>query len=112
MAVQPEGFLVAVTSAEGDRRDAASEVVIGSVMSGYDGHRGWLYYLATAQTHRRRGVARGLVNAAEAVLGAMGCPKVQLMVGEGNEHVLGFYDALGYERFSVSQTGKRLVVDA
>lgn len=112
MAVQPEGFLVAVTSAEGDRRDAASEVVIGSVMSGYDGHRGWLYYLATAQTHRRRGVARGLVDAAEAVLGAMGCPKVQLMVREGNEHVLGFYDALGYERFSVSQTGKRLVVDA
>jgi ribosomal protein S18 acetylase RimI-like enzyme len=112
MAVQPEGFLVAVTSAERDRGDAASEVVIGSVMSGYDGHRGWLYYLATAQTHRRRGVARGLVDAAEAVLGAMGCPKVQLMVREGNEHVLGFYDALGYERFSVSQTGKRLVVDA
>jgi len=42
----------------------------------------------------------------------MGCPKVQLMVREGNEGVLGFYDTLGYERFSVANTGKRLIADA
>ncbi|WP_334147467.1 GNAT family acetyltransferase [Microbacterium sp.] len=108
-AVQPESFLVAVAPAS-DGADA--ETVVGSVMAGYDGHRGWLYYLATANSHRGRGVARSLVEAAERLLAEMGCPKVQLMVREGNEAVLGFYDALGYERFSVSQTGKRLVVDA
>ncbi|WP_363558668.1 hypothetical protein [Microbacterium sp. LWO12-1.2] len=46
------------------------------------------------------------------LLEEMGCPKVQLMVREGNEAVLGFYDALGYERFTVANTGKRLVADA
>ncbi|WP_226533405.1 GNAT family acetyltransferase [Microbacterium paraoxydans] len=102
LAVQPEGFLVAVTR---------EERAIGSVMAGYDGHRGWLYYLATAATHRGLGIARALVAEAERVLEAMGCPKVQLMVREGNEHVLGFYDSLGYERFTVANTGKRLVSD-
>lgn len=108
-AVQPELFLVAALPAS----DGADQgAVVGSVMAGYDGHRGWLYYLATAHSLRGRGVARSLVEAAEVLLAEMGCPKVQLMVREGNEAVLGFYDALGYERFSVSQTGKRLVVDA
>ncbi|KJL28171.1 GNAT family acetyltransferase [Microbacterium oxydans] len=108
-AVQPESFLVAVAPASDDED---TDTVVGSVMAGYDGHRGWLYYLATAKSHRGLGVARSLVEAAEALLARMGCPKVQLMVREGNEAVLGFYDALVYERFSVSQTGKRLVVDA
>ncbi|MFB8190304.1 GNAT family acetyltransferase [Microbacterium sp. NPDC055988] len=102
LAVQPDGFLVATT------QDAE---VVGSVMAGYDGHRGWLYYLATASSHRGLGIARALVGEAERVLEAMGCPKVQLMVREGNEGVLGFYDSLGYERFTVLNTGKRLVSD-
>ncbi|MBO0979523.1 GNAT family acetyltransferase [Microbacterium sp. SD291] len=108
LAVQPELFLVAEdgTSAPG------VPAIVGSVMAGYDGHRGWLYYLASAATHRRRGVARSLVGEAERLLLEMGCPKVQLMVREGNDGVLGFYDGLGYERFTVSNTGKRLVVDA
>ena len=104
VAVQPEGFLVAT--------EPHSGAVIGTVMAGYDGHRGWLYYLATATSYRGQGVGRALVAEAERVLEAMGCPKVQLMVREGNEGVLGFYDALGYERFHVANTGKRLVVDA
>lgn len=103
LTVQPELFLVAHDE---------SGVVVGSVMAGYDGHRGWLHYLATAVTHRGQGVARALVSEAERLLESMGCPKVQLMVREGNEQVLGFYDALGYERFSVAHTGKRLVADA
>ncbi|MDF2562393.1 MAG: family acetyltransferase [Microbacterium sp.] len=103
LAVQPEGFLVAT--------DPSGSRVIGSVMAGYDGHRGWLYYLATARSHRGRGVARALVREAERRLEAMGCPKVQLMVREENEGVLAFYDALGYERFTVANTGKRLVSD-
>ncbi|WP_341957218.1 GNAT family acetyltransferase [Microbacterium sp. LWH13-1.2] len=108
LTVQPELFLVVEDSASVEDEPA----IVGSVMAGYDGHRGWLYYLATATSHRHRGIARALVGEAERLLLALGCPKVQLMVREGNDTVLGLYDALGYERFSVSNTGKRLIVDA
>lgn len=103
LTVQPELFRVAA--------ECGSSAVVGSVMAGYDGHRGWLYYLATAKSHRGRGIASALVADAERLLLAMGCPKVQLMVREENEAVLGFYDDLGYERFAVANTGKRLVID-
>ncbi|MEV7609248.1 GNAT family acetyltransferase [Microbacterium sp. NPDC089320] len=108
LTVQPELFLVVEATESGSNASG----ILGTVMAGYDGHRGWLYYLATAASHRRRGIARSLVREAERLLVAMGCPKVQLMVREGNEGVLGFYDDLGYERFSVSNTGRRLIVDA
>ncbi|CAN7293305.1 GNAT family acetyltransferase [Microbacterium foliorum] len=107
LTVQPELFLVVE-----DEERSTSARIIGTVMAGYDGHRGWLYYLATARSHRRQGIARSLVREAERLLLDMGCPKVQLMVREGNEEALGFYDDLGYERFSVSNTGRRLIVDA
>ena len=86
--------------------------VVGSVIAGYDGHRGWLYYLASAPTHRGRGIGRALVAEAERRLVQLGCPKVQLMVRSGNEGVLDFYDALGYERADVVVVGKRLILDA
>jgi len=117
LAVQPELFLVAVEPAAagagtgtGMGTDESARIV-GSVMAGYDGHRGWLYYLASASDRRGAGIGRGLVAEAERLLLAMGCPKVQLMVRAGNEQVLGFYDALGYERFEVGNTGKRLIRD-
>ncbi|MFK4760351.1 GNAT family acetyltransferase [Microbacterium sp. ZW T5_45] len=115
LEVQPELFLVAETEAGPDAEAKVATGdggIVGSVMAGYDGHRGWLYYLAVAESHRRQGVARALVTEAERLLLGMGCPKVQLMVRGGNEKVLGFYDALGYERFDVSNTGKRLIADA
>lgn len=99
LAVQPELFLVAV-----DRDE-----LVGSVMAGYDGHRGWLYYLASARS--REGIGRALVAAAEERLVRMGCPKVQLMVRPDNEAAHGFYDALGYEPFEIWTTGKRLIAD-
>ena len=101
LAVQPELFLVAD---EGG-------VVVGTVMAGYDGHRGWLYYLASAPDRRGEGIARTLVAEAEARLRAMGCPKVQLMVRPENEAARGFYHALGYEPFETWSTGKRLIAD-
>ncbi|MDT0115537.1 GNAT family acetyltransferase [Microbacterium sp. PRF11] len=101
LRVQPELFLVA---AEADR-------VVGSVMAGYDGHRGWLYYLAAADSHRGRGIGRALVAEAERLLEQMGCPKVQLMVRPDNLAARGFYDALGYEPFDTWATGRRIVVD-
>lgn len=105
LAVQPELFLVAEDLSPGAER------IVGSVMAGYDGHRGWLYYLASASDLRGTGIGRALVTEAERLLLAMGCPKVQLMVRAGNEQVLGFYDTLGYERFEVGNTGKRLIHD-
>lgn len=107
LRVQPELFLVA----EDTSGDVDGTAIVGTVMAGYDGHRGWIYYLASAESHRHRGIARALVREAERLLEAMGCPKVQLMVREGNDGVLAFYEALDYERFSVTNLGKRLIVD-
>lgn len=82
--------------------------IVGSVMTGYDGHRGWMYYLATHPSLQRRGVARSLVAAAEAWLRDRGCPKAQLMVRHGNEAALAFYDSLGYETQATHVLGRWL----
>lgn len=70
--------------------------LVGTAMVGYDGHRGWVYYLAVREDRRRAGVGRVLMAACEQWLGERGVPKVQLMVREGNDAALGFYEALGY----------------
>ncbi|MCW2287341.1 ribosomal protein S18 acetylase RimI-like enzyme [Leucobacter luti] len=98
LSVQPELFLVA----------ADQNAVVGSVMAGYDGHRGWLYYLASAADRAGQGIGLALVAEAETRLSAMGCPKVQLMVRSENDGVLSYYEALGYEDAEVLVRGKRL----
>lgn len=85
LRVEPESVLVAV-------EDGA---IVGSVMHGYDGHRGWLYGVAVAPSHRGRGIGAALVRAAEAALAARGCLKINLQVREGNA-ATGFYERLGY----------------
>lgn len=70
--------------------------LIGTVMVGYDGHRGWVYYLAVADDCRRAGHGRALMAAAMDWLRAAGCPRLNLMVRHGNEAVLGFYRGLGF----------------
>lgn len=85
--------------------------VVGSVMAGFDGHRGWVYYLAVSPDHRGAGRGRALMAAAEALLLERGCPKVNLMVRASNDEVLAFYEALGYESQDVVTLGKRLVSD-
>lgn len=82
--------------------------VTGAVMVGFDGHRGWVYYLATAPAHRKQGVGRRLMAAAEAWLANIGSPKIQLMVRGDNLAARGFYDAIGYELQDVVTIGKRL----
>lgn len=72
-------------------------VVCGSVMVGHDGHRGWLYYVASAQSLRGRGVGREMVAAGEQWLRERGVVKVQLMVRETNTGVVSFYEHIGYE---------------
>ncbi len=86
----------------------AGDGIIGTVMVGDDGHRGWVYYLAVSPTHRRSGLGRALMAAAEAWLRARGAPKLQLMVREANEGALAFYAALGFETQPVTVVGRFL----
>ncbi len=75
--------------------------LVGTVMAGYDGHRGWLYYLATDPGHRKQGIAKCLIDAAENWLAARGCPKVELMVRTGNP-AAGFYENTGWDKQDVT----------
>lgn len=101
MRVDPELFLVAW-------RDAR---IVGTVMAGYEGHRGWLNYLAVHPDARGTGVGRRLVEAAERLLLERGCPKVNLQVRNGNRSAIDFYRRLGYAVDDVTSMGKRLVSD-
>jgi ribosomal protein S18 acetylase RimI-like enzyme len=102
LAMQPDLFFVA----ERDGR------VVGTVMGGYDGHRGWLYSLAVVQEARGRGYGRALVEHAERALAALGCLKVNLQVLAGNADVRGFYESIGYRADEVVSLGKRLAAPA
>jgi ribosomal protein S18 acetylase RimI-like enzyme len=82
--------------------------IVGSVMAGFDGHRGWVYYLAVAPAARRTGLGRLLMGAGEDWLRGQGAPKLQLMVCDGNEEALAFYAALGLERQPVVTLGRFL----
>jgi ribosomal protein S18 acetylase RimI-like enzyme len=99
--IQPDWFLVG-------ELDGA---VIASVMFGYDGHRGWMNYLAVAPEHQGQGHAKALIAQGEALLLAAGCPKISLLVRRSNTQVLGFYEALGYGQDDVVSLGKRLIPD-
>jgi len=70
--------------------------IIAAVMVGHDGHRGWIYYLATAPDRRGAGLARQIMAAAEAWLRQRGVPKVELIVRDSNVQVIGFHQRLGY----------------
>jgi len=69
--------------------------IVGSVMAGYDGHRGWINYLAVHPSRRGRGLGRTLMEVAEARLAALGCAKINLQVREGNAGARAFYEAVG-----------------
>jgi len=90
---------------------AETSAVVGTVMAGYEGHRGWMYYLASAPERRGEGIGRALVAEAERRFEAAGCPKAMLMVRGGNEQALGFYETIGYEREDVLVLSKRLIED-
>lgn len=86
--------------------------VVGSAMVGYDGHRGWVYYVAVTAEHRRGGLGRRLMKHAEDRLVARGCAKLNLQVRSTNADVLDFYRQLGYTQDDVVSLGKRLIEDA
>jgi ribosomal protein S18 acetylase RimI-like enzyme len=101
MKVRPELFLVGVHQGE----------IVACVMAGYEGHRGWLNYLAVDPRCQRQGMAREIVSAAEALLREAGCPKINLQVRSANKGVIAFYERIGYSVDDVVSMGKRLEKD-
>ena len=99
--VQREWFLVGETAG----------AVMAAVMIGYDGHRGWINYLAVAPAHQRHGHARALMREAERLLGDAGCPKINLQVRTTNAQVIAFYERIGYKQDDVVSFGRRLIAD-
>lgn len=98
LAVQPELFLVGLAAGK----------IVAVVMAGYEGHRGWLNYLAVAADHRGRGFGRELVAEAERRLRELGCPKINLQVRHTNAQAMEFYRRLGFAVDEVASMGKRL----
>jgi len=87
------------------------EKVVGSVMVGYDGHRGWINYLAVDPAHQRSGFGRALMDAAEQQLRRIGCPKINLQIRRDNLEAIAFYERIGYTEDVVVSFGKRLEKD-
>jgi ribosomal protein S18 acetylase RimI-like enzyme len=99
--VQADLFLVGLLDGE----------LVCTVLAGFDGFRGWVYHLATAAEHRRRGFARQMMSEVEQRLTERGCPKLNLQVRATNDAVVAFYKALGYEVEDRVSLGKPLIPD-
>ena len=94
---QPELFFVALLDGQ----------LIGSVMVGYEGHRGWLNYLAVLPSFQKKGYGKKLVNKAIEELRNMGCLKLNLQVRKSNTEVIQFYKHLGFEEEERISLGMR-----
>ncbi len=101
LRVWPDLFLVGVLDGQ----------MIATVMAGYEGHRGWINYLAVDPEHQRRGFGREMVNRAEQLLREAGCPKINLQIRSSNTGVIEFYRRVGYAVDEVVSMGKRLEND-
>lgn len=99
--VNPDGFLVAE---QGGR-------IVATMMVGYEGHRGWINYLAVEPALQRGGLGRALMDEAERILRAAGCPKINLQVRRSNAAVIAFYERLGFKDDEVVSMRKRLEHD-
>ena len=101
LAVQAEWFLVA----------HSDERIIATVMAGYEGHRGWINYLAVHPGYQRLGVGRRMMDEVESLLLAAGCPKINLQVRSGNTAAIDFYERIGFKIDEAISLGKRLEKD-
>src|SRR5262245_47478251 len=86
LKVNPEMFLIGEIDG----------MIVATVMAGYEGHRGWLNYVAVDPKHQRKGLARQIVAEAEKLLGAAGCPKINLQVRTANQQAIEFYKRIGF----------------
>ena len=100
--VQSDMFLVACSNGQ----------ILATVMAGYDGHRGWINYLAVHPNYQRTGIGRAIMDEAENRLRAAGCPKINLQVRNTNTKVIEFYKKIGFKVDDVVSLGKRLISDA
>ena len=101
MKVDPDLFLVGELSGK----------IIATVMGGYEGHRGWINYLAVSPEYRKNGHGRKIMESVEVRLKKKGCPKINLQVREANTDVINFYKSLGYGNDNVIGLGKRIEKD-
>jgi len=101
LQVQPELFLVGILG----------NSLIATVMGGYEGHRGWINYLAVHQDFQGKGYGQEIMNSVETVLREMGCPKINLQIRRGNDKIAFFYQKLGFTYDHVISMGKRLEAD-
>ena len=101
LQVHPELFFIGEADGE----------IIGSCMAGYEGHRGWINYLAVHPTQQRRGYATELMREAERLLRLAGCPKINLQVRSSNSAVIAFYESIGFFEDDVVSFGRRLEQD-
>lgn len=85
--------------------------IVGSIMAGHDGHRGWINYLAVSPTRQHLGYGRLLMQRAEELLRDMGCPKINVQIRTENKGAIEFYQRLGYEADDVVSMAKRLQRD-
>jgi len=101
LTVQPELFLVGTEDG----------VIVGSVMAGYEGHRGWVNYLAVSPGLQRNRLGEQLMREVEVRLLALGCPKINLQVRTGNDSAMAFYRRIGFVEDETVSFGKRLIPD-
>jgi ribosomal protein S18 acetylase RimI-like enzyme len=101
LRVQPELFIVGYLNEE----------LVATAMAGYEGHRGWINYLAVAPEHQGRGLGRAIMVEAERLLREAGCPKVNVQVRGTNTAAIGFYQRIGYRVDDVVGLGKRIEHD-
>jgi ribosomal protein S18 acetylase RimI-like enzyme len=85
-----------------------SKQIVATAMAGYDGHRGWIYYLAVDPDYQRQQIGRRMMERAESELQKRGCPKINLQVRSSNQAVIAFYERLGFSNDDVIGLGKRL----
>ena len=102
LKVDPDLFLVGVIENK----------IVASVMGGFEGHRGWINYLAVKPSEQRKGHGQSMMQAVEVLINNKGCPKINLQVRTTNQAVIAFYSAIGYGNDNVVGLGKRLQDDS
>jgi ribosomal protein S18 acetylase RimI-like enzyme len=101
LLVNPEFFLVG----------SLHKQIVATCMAGYEGHRGWINYLAVSPDHRRQGVATMIMKEAAKQLKYVGCPKINIQIRATNKTVIAFYKSIGFSNDDVLSMGKRLEPD-
>ena len=101
LKVNPDLFLVALIEGK----------IIATVMGGYEGHRGWINYMAVSPEIRQKGVGRRIVEKVEAKLSKLGCPKINVQIRSSNQDAVEFYRKIGFTVDDVISMGKRLADD-